>query len=135
MTRTEFNQIIKRLSLKCAVLPTDEQLKARVPDFWEEVEPMTADRFERGVKWLTRQPEFKFFPTLGEMLEAIRRADWEERERAFRGNQTDDEARLINDPAFRAKRRAESEESAKEYFDSPEHADLLKHFRIPEAKQ
>lgn len=126
MQKREFDIIIRKLSLNCAVLPSDEQMAARLPDLWEDVCEMASERFARGCRLVARRPDFKFFPTNGELLGAIAEGDAVSGAGGEGLSPMDtDQRRRVDDPDFRRQMREESERAAKEYFASPEHKTLL----------
>lgn len=71
MTKAEFTKAVNLLSANSASQPTEEQTEGRLPILWEEVGHLEYERFLVAVKWLVKQPDFKWFPTVGEVLNAI----------------------------------------------------------------
>jgi hypothetical protein len=71
VTRETFTKAISDLVTQCGVPPLDEELDARVAVIWDEVQGMSIERFQAGIRVLIRRRDFKFFPTLGELLGAI----------------------------------------------------------------
>jgi hypothetical protein len=131
MTRQEFQECIRGLVQQCGVGPAEEDVAARMVELWEDLERLPVERLKRGIKLLIRRPDFKFFPSVGELLDAVNSAHIDSGE-GWRGLSParDDEIsqplRLMNDPAYRKKQRELAEQAAKDYFASPEHQELLR---------
>lgn len=130
MTRDEFTQVVRFISGNCAVVPTEEQLEVRIPTLWEEVLNLPEKRFRAGARWLVKQHDFRFFPTVGEMLQAIDAAFNATSGVAHEGlspaRPGDHTYRMVHEPGYQAEQKRISEEAARTYFASPEYQELLK---------
>lgn len=121
MTNAEFREIIRFISGNCAVTPTEEQLEVRLPSLWEQLADLPHEKFRAGAKWLIKQHDFRFFPTVGEMLQAIRAAE-NESGKIWLGYSpiSEDTLREMRDPA-----RQRTAEMVEEWLKSPEQQELL----------
>lgn len=122
MTIAEMMESLNTFILQCPVKPTTEELQARGNLLWEEVQKLQQTDLERALMYVAKQPEFKFFPSVGQILDAIEQT----REKKTPSNLTHEEYRLLNDPEYRRLQREESERAAKEYFASQEFVTFVK---------
>jgi hypothetical protein len=133
MTDQAFKQCIGYLVKQCPVAPTDEEVQLRSQELWEDLEHAPVEKLQRGIKYFIRLPEFRFFPSVGQLLDAIEKAEassgenWLGLSPPHDGDHT---IRLMNDPAYKREQKRISEESAKAYFASPEHQQLLKSMQL-----
>jgi hypothetical protein len=138
MTWDEFYSCIAGLVRHCGIAPTQENLDARLPELWEDMEQYPVERFKRGIKLLIRQPEFKYFPTVGEMLQAVEAAaimSGAGAEGLSPARPGDHAYRMAHEAGYRAEQKRISEEAARRMFEDPEYQRLLKTLSMPAAAE
>lgn len=75
MKRREFNACIAELQADTTLGDLDaSMLGLRLDAFWQEFERRPVEELAAAVKWIIRENEQRFFPTLAELLQALREA-------------------------------------------------------------
>jgi hypothetical protein len=83
MTKKEFNQAMKRLQANTAMTEiAPEERAVRLETFWNSLQDRPATQLERAIDWLLNERRQRFFPVLGELLEALETV-WSEKQ--FKG--------------------------------------------------